>query len=207
MVWTWFATGWTYALLLPPTLLLPTALGRRDDPVLRAATWVGSAAIVLALAGFLRWVFVVPPLARQYMAGDTTTRAAVDAAWLAQHQLGGALLGEHLGQTLAIAWSTTISVIILRRRLLPAAVGMLGLVASAIYLLNQGDILTTAIPGVPAWESAGFLGSTLWWSMDRHPRLRAPAPASTQPTPQNRLCPAASRCRAAGLPGCRFSLE
>ncbi|WP_462186338.1 MULTISPECIES: DUF4386 family protein [unclassified Frankia] len=162
LVWTWFATGWTYALLLPPTLLLPTALGRRDDPVLRAATWVGSAAIVLALTGFLRWVFVVPPLARQYMASDTTTRAAVDAAWLAQHQLGGSLLGEHLGQTLAIAWSTTISVIILCRRPLPAAVGMLGLVASAIYLLNQGDILATAIPEVPAWEPAGFLGSTLW---------------------------------------------
>jgi hypothetical protein len=40
------------------------------------------------------------PLARSYVTGDATTRAAADAAWTAQHQYGGALLGEHLGQVL-----------------------------------------------------------------------------------------------------------
>lgn len=38
-------------------------------------------AVVLWLIGFLRWVFVVPPLADSYAGGDTVTRAAVDAAW------------------------------------------------------------------------------------------------------------------------------
>jgi hypothetical protein len=32
LVWTWFATAWTYALLAVPMLLLPAVLGRRDDP-------------------------------------------------------------------------------------------------------------------------------------------------------------------------------
>src|SRR4051795_3570830 len=41
LVWTWFATAWTYAVLAVPILLLPAVLGRRDDPVLRAATAVG----------------------------------------------------------------------------------------------------------------------------------------------------------------------
>jgi hypothetical protein len=36
LVWTWFATAWTYAILAVPILLLPAALGRRDD----AALWV-----------------------------------------------------------------------------------------------------------------------------------------------------------------------
>jgi hypothetical protein len=90
LVWTWFATAWTYAILLVPILLLPAVLGRRGDPALRAAT-----SVLLSLVGFLRWVFVVPPLADFYVAGDATTRAAVDAAWTAQHQFGGALLGEH----------------------------------------------------------------------------------------------------------------
>ncbi|MGH2816315.1 MAG: hypothetical protein ACRDLC_14295, partial [Actinomycetota bacterium] len=36
LVWTWFAVAWTYAILLVPILLLPAALGRRDDP---AAQW------------------------------------------------------------------------------------------------------------------------------------------------------------------------
>jgi hypothetical protein len=162
LVWTWFAVAWTYAILLVPILLLPAALGRRDDPVLRAATFVGAASVLLALIGFLRWVFVVPALAGSFAAGDPTTKAAVAAAWMAQHQFGGALLGEHLGQLLAIGWSITISVIILRSRVLARWVGWSGLVASVLYLFNQGDILATAVPGFPVFDLAGFLGSSLW---------------------------------------------
>src|SRR5919107_3124965 len=136
-----------YTILLVPILRRPAALGRRGDPVLRAATYIGATSVVLALIGFLRWVFVVPPLADSYVAGDATTRAAVDAAWTAQHQFGGALLGEHLGQLLAIGWSVTLSVIILRSRVLPRWLRAAGLLVSVIYLFNQGDILATAVPG------------------------------------------------------------
>ena len=162
LVWTWFATAWTYAILIVPILLLPTVLGRRGDPVLRVATYVGATSVVLSLIGFLRWVFVVPPLADSYVSGDAVTRAAVDAAWTAQHQFGGALLGEHLGQLLAIAWSITVSVIILRSRILPRWLGAAGLLVSALYLTNQGDILATAVPGFPVWDLGGFIGSTGW---------------------------------------------
>jgi hypothetical protein len=162
LVWTWFATAWTYAILIVPILLLPTVLGRRGDPVLRVATYVGATSVVLSLIGFLRWVFVVPPLADAYVNGDAVTRAAVDAAWTAQHQFGGALLGEHLGQLLVIAWSVTLSVIILRSRVLPRWLGVAGLVVSALYLTNQGDILATAVPGFPVWDLGGFIGSTSW---------------------------------------------
>jgi Domain of unknown function (DUF4386) len=162
LIWTWFATAWTYAILLVPILLLPAVLGLRRDPVLRAATYMGATSVVLSLIGFLRWVFVVPPLADSYLSGDAVTRAAVDAAWTAQHQFGGALLGEHLGQLLAVAWSVAVSVTILRTRVLPRALGLAGLVASALYLTNQGDILATAVPGFPVWDLGGFLGSTSW---------------------------------------------
>ena len=156
LIWTWFATAWTYALLAIPILLLPWAIGRRDDPLLKVATWFGAASVLLSTIGFLRWVFVVPPLARAYSDGDT----AVAAAWTAQHQFGGALLGEHLGQLLAIFWSIGVSVVLLRtgRRW----IGIAGLVVSVVYLLNQGDVLATAIPGFPVWELAGLLGSTAW---------------------------------------------
>jgi hypothetical protein len=162
LVWTWFATAWTYAILAVPILLLPAAIGRRDDPALRAATFVGTTSVVLSLIGFLRWVFVVPPLAHAYVTGNATTRAAVDAAWTAQHQFGGALLGEHLGQLLVIGWSLTLSVVILRTRVLPRWLGFMGLAVSALYLLNQGDVLATAVPGFPTWDLAGLIGSTGW---------------------------------------------
>jgi hypothetical protein len=162
LVWTWFATAWTYAILAVPILLLPAVLGRRDDPALWAATYVGVTSVVLSLIGFLRWVFVVPPLARFYVTGDAATRAAADAEWTAQHQYGGALLGEHLGQLLVIGWSVTVCVIIVRTRVLPRWLGVTGLAVSALYLLNQGDILATAVPGFPVWDLAGPIGSTGW---------------------------------------------
>src|SRR3954452_20267215 len=162
LVWTWFATAWTYGVLLVPILLLPTVLGRRSDPVLRVATYAGATSVVLSLIGFLRWVFVVPALADTYVTGDAVTRAAVDAAWTAQHRFGGALLGEHLGQLLALGWSVALSVVILRTRVLPRWLGVTGLVVSALYLTNQGDILATAVPGFPVWDLGGLLGSTGW---------------------------------------------
>jgi Domain of unknown function (DUF4386) len=162
LVWTWFAVAWTYAILVVPILLLPAALNRGADAGLRVATYVGATSVVLSLTGFLRWVFVVPPLADSYVAGDAANRTAVAAAWTAQHQYGGALLGEHLGQLLVIAWSVTVSVLIVRTGVLPRWAGWVGLLASGIYLLNQGDILATAMPGFPVWDLAGLLGSTLW---------------------------------------------
>jgi len=38
----------------------------------------------------------------------------------------------------------------------------LGLLASALYLVNQGDILSTAVSGFPVWDLGGLLGSYLW---------------------------------------------
>jgi hypothetical protein len=197
LVWTWFATAWTYAILLVPILLLPTVLGRRADPVLRVATYVGASSVVLSLIGFLRWVFVVPPLADSYVSGNAVTRAAVDAAWTAQHQFGGALLGEHLGQLFAVAWSAAVSVIILRSRVLPRWLGAAGLVVSALYLTNQGDILATAVPGFPVWDLGGFIGSTAWglWVAAlgvllllrpvRLPSADVPASSASLPTPRS----------------------
>ncbi|MDR7084806.1 hypothetical protein J2X01_004123 [Arthrobacter ginsengisoli] len=162
LVWIWFATAWTYAILAIPVLLLPSVLGLRRNTALQIATWAGGSSVLLSLIGFLRWVFVVPPLADAHRDGDAATRTAVEAAWTAQHQFGGALLGEHLGQLLIIGWSVTLCVIILRRRVLPRWLGATGLAVSTLYLLNQGDILATALPGFPVWDLAGLIGSTGW---------------------------------------------
>jgi Domain of unknown function (DUF4386) len=162
LIWIWFATAWSYAILFVPILLLPTVLRRRDDPALWVATFAGAISTVLALIGFLRWVFVVPPLAQMYQEGDAANRTALASAWLAQHQYGGALLGEHLGQLLGIGWSVTLSLIILRSRVMPRWLGIVGLIVSVLYLLNQGDILATALPGFPVFDLAGLVGSSGW---------------------------------------------
>ncbi|MEU4291882.1 DUF4386 domain-containing protein [Kribbella sp. NPDC026596] len=158
LTWTWFAVAWTYGLLAIPILMLPRAINRESSTLLRIATVLGATSVLLSLIGFLRWVFVVPPLARAHAAGDT----GVAAAWTAQHQYGGALIGEHLGELLGIAWSVGVSVFILRTSVLPRWIGWAGLVAGVLYLANQGDILSTAVPDFPVWDAAGLLGSTAW---------------------------------------------
>jgi hypothetical protein len=61
-----------------------------------------------------------------------------------------------------VAWSATVAVIALRTGVLPRWIGVTGLIASVLYLLNQGDVLATAVPGFPVWEPAGLIGSTAW---------------------------------------------
>jgi hypothetical protein len=141
--------------------------------------------VLLSLAGFLRWVFVVPPLADAYVTGDDATRAAVAAAWTAQHQFGGALLGEHLGQVLAVAWSVMLSAVVLRTGVLPRWLGVAGLAAGLLYLLNQGEVLATAVPGFPVWAQAGFLGSSAWglWVVALGVTVLRRAPRPTGPAP------------------------
>ena len=71
-------------------------------------------------------------------------------------------MGTVSGQARAVmAPSPTVSVI-LRTRVLPAWAGWLGLVASAFYLINQGDILSTAVSSFPGWDLGGLVGSYLW---------------------------------------------
>lgn len=165
LIVTWFATGWAYALLLVPILLLPTVLRRTGDVMLRVATVLGAVSVVLSLIGYLRWVFVVPALADAYATGSATTRDAIEASFIAQQQFAGVLLGEHLGQLLALAWSVLLSVVILRSRVLPRWLGITGIVASALFLINQGDVFATAITGFAAWDLGALIGSAafgLW---------------------------------------------
>jgi Domain of unknown function (DUF4386) len=166
LIWTWFAVAWTYFLLIVPILLLRAVLEREDRqfPLLAVATTIGAVSVVAALAGFLRWVFVVPNLADMYLAPGATeaTRQGVVAAYTAQHQLAGTMLGEHLSQTLAIVWALIISVGMLNSQIFNKWLGVFGIAASLVYLLNQGEILKTSIPGFTEVPLAGLLGSSLW---------------------------------------------
>ena len=60
-----------------------------------------------------------------------------------------------------MGWSVTVSALVLRAGMLPRWVGWTGLVASALYLTGQGDVLATAVPGFPVWDlgARGFLSS------------------------------------------------
>ncbi len=162
LIWTWFA----FALIGIPLLPAYSMIGQKFEnqaPLVRIATTIGLIGLVVQMIGLLRWTFVVPVLADTFVhATDEATKTAAIVAFKTIHQFAGVLLGEHLGQLFTIAWTVLISISFARLKLFPKWVNLLGLVSAFIYLLAQAELLATVMPGVPVWDLAGFIGSTLW---------------------------------------------
>lgn len=163
---TLIAVWWLFAVGGLPLMQAYVLIGQKLEPqdsAVRWATTLGVISAITQIVGLLRWTFVVPVLATQYVnAPDMATRQAAVVVFSAIHQYGGVVLGEHLGQLLTIAYTVLISRAFARLRLFPNWVNYLGYGASAIYLLAQGELFATVIPDFPNWGLAGLLGSTGW---------------------------------------------
>ena len=159
-------TWWAFAVLGLPLLVAYILIGQKLESRLGFIRWVTTIGVISGLVqiiALLRWVFVVPVIVESYLnAADTASKTAAIISFRTQHQFGGVLLGEHLGQLFTIVWTVMISYAFKRLRLFPAWVSWLGYIASAIYLMAQAELFATVIPGFPVWGLAGFIGSTLW---------------------------------------------
>jgi Flp pilus assembly protein protease CpaA len=72
------------------------------------------------------------------------------------------MLGEHIGQAFTIVWMVLLGLALLRQGRLPRWLPWVGFVAAGVYAMAQGELLATAIPGFPVWDTAGLAGSLLW---------------------------------------------
>lgn len=164
LIYTWLAFAWVGLPMLFGAIMLKRVLADEQAPFLETATTLGVIGFIVQVVGLLRWVFVVPVLARLYTdpTTDSATQAAVAAVFTAVHQYGGVILGEHMGQFLIILWMSIISGIVYKSKMFSKWVAILGWVASAIYFLAQTELLATAIPTFPVVDWAGLVGSLLW---------------------------------------------
>lgn len=164
LIYTWLAFAWVGLPMLVGAIMLKTILAEEHSPFLETATTFGVLGFVVQVIGLLRWVFVVPILARLFTdpGTDSATQASIAAVFTAVHQYGGVILGEHLGQFFIILWMSIISGIIYKSKMFSKWVAWLGWFASAIYLLAQTELFATAIPSFPVVEWAGLVGSLLW---------------------------------------------
>ncbi|KAA5548369.1 DUF4386 domain-containing protein [Adhaeribacter rhizoryzae] len=162
LIFTWLA----FALFGLPLLVAYSLIGQKLEskvPNLRWITTIGIISGVVQIIGLLRWVFVVPVLATDFV--NTTNPSAQEAikiSFKVIHQFGGVLLGEHLGQLFTVIWTVFISSALLKIKLIPEWLAWMGFISSFIYLLAQAELLATVIAGFPMIDVAGLLGSTLW---------------------------------------------
>ena len=164
LIFTWLAFAWTGLPLFFAILMLQNILAREEFPGVRVVTAAGVIGGITQMVGLLRWVFVVPALAQLYTSPTSSeiTKEAVTVAFQVVHQLGGVLLGEHIGQSFTILWMLGISLAMRRSTLFKPWLAWWGIAASAVYALAQTELLATVIPGFPVAPEAGLVGSLLW---------------------------------------------
>ena len=162
LIFTW----WAFAILGLPLLIAYILIGQMFESKIGFIKWtttIGVISGVVQIVGLLRWVFVIPVLANTYVTSESAaSREAAIISFQTIHQFGGVLLGEHLGQLFTIIWTIMISTAFIKLKFFPGWVSWLGIIASIIYLFAQAELFATVIPGFPAWDMAGFIGSTLW---------------------------------------------
>lgn len=161
LIFTW----WAFAVLGLPLLVGCILIGQKLEKEFHHARWVttiGVIGLVVQFIGLLRWTFVVPILANNYITGDTITKEVNKVAFQVIHQYGGVVLGEHIGQIFSIVWTLMITRAFTKLKLFPKWINWLGYISSFTYLLAQAELFATIIPRFPNWDLAGFIGSTLW---------------------------------------------
>ncbi len=164
LIYTWLAFAWVGLPMLFGAIMLKRILEKEGPLYLGTATTIGVTGFVVQVIGLLRWVFVVPVIARVYTDPTTTTtmKESLATLFIGIHQYGGVLLGEHMGQLFIIVWMSMISAIIYKSPMFARWVAWLGWIASAVYLLAQTELLATATPDFPVIGWAGLYGSLLW---------------------------------------------
>jgi hypothetical protein len=120
--------------LIPVVLQAPPALGV-------ASVVVGTAAALVQAVGLARWPFVVPELARRYVAAEgpdaASTRRSIEVVFAAIHRLFGVGIGEHLGYLLTGVWTLLVAASVVATASLPAWLGAIGMPIGAALVVGS----------------------------------------------------------------------
>jgi hypothetical protein len=138
MWWTFMVSG---LLLIAAAVLLGQVLG--FEGIVPLATTFGVLAGLVQMLGLLRWVYVVPALARAY--ADPTLgpeqREVHAAVFRALHQYLGVGVGEHLGYLFTGIWSMLIGVGVIQGTALPTWLGWPGIIIGAGLAVGSAEFL------------------------------------------------------------------
>lgn len=161
--WMFMLSG---SLLIPAVVLLGQALGFTG--IVPLAVTVGVLAGLVQMLGLLRWVYLVPSLARSNVDPglESGQREANIAVFRAMHQYLGVGVGEHLGYLFTGIWSVLTGIAIVGRDLIPTWMGWVGIVVGVGLLVGSAEFLGR--DEEHGWALAGaavpilYIGWSLW---------------------------------------------
>lgn len=166
LILLWWAFTVSGLLMIAAAVVLGQALG--SSRIVPLAVVIGILAGLVQMLGLLRWVYLVPSLARSYADPSIgpDERAAIAVAFRAFHQYLGVGLGEHLGYLLTGLWSILVSIGVLGGSVIPAWLGWPGIVIGIGLIVGSGEFLGPNEQD--GWLLAGkaipiiYIGWSLW---------------------------------------------
>jgi hypothetical protein len=141
LILLWWAFMLSGLLLIPAVVLLGQALGFTG--IVPLAVVIGVLAGLVQMLGLLRWVYLVPSLARTNADPgiESGQREATIAVFRTMHQYLGLGVGEHLGSILTGLWSVLIGIAVVGRELVPTWMGWVGIVVGVGLLIDSAEFL------------------------------------------------------------------
>lgn len=128
-------------LLIAGAVLLGQVLG--FEGIVPLATTFGVLAGLVQMLGLLRWVYLVPALARAHAHPSLgpEQREVEAAVFRALHQYLGVGVGEHLGYLFTGIWSVLIGIDVIQGTELPTWLGWPGIVIGAGLVIGSAEFL------------------------------------------------------------------
>lgn len=152
---TWFA----FALFAVPLLVLAVLLQDAfasldvDRTYLEVMTVLGVVGAVFNLVGLMRWVFLVPLLARKYVDPDTSpaVRSAVEVVFEGFHTYLGVTIGEFLGFGFLGVWGIMLGIAFLETDVVSPLFGVAAIIFAGGIIVGDFEFA--------GWKPAGVVAA------------------------------------------------
>jgi Domain of unknown function (DUF4386) len=106
LILTWWAFMLSGLLLIPTVVVVGNVAVPTGGVLIAVAIVVGVLAGLVQMLGLLRWVYLVPWLARVHAEAKPEEQRSIEITFEAFHRFLGVGVGEHLGYLLTGLWST-----------------------------------------------------------------------------------------------------
>lgn len=161
IIWTWYIYAVSIILFLAANVLISQKISKRFSIWLFT---LGTISGTIQLIALLRWVFLVPLLARAYVdAENEASRHMITLLFEVQNSYLGIGLGEHLGQATMVAWTIILTINLVPKR---TRLRWLGYASGTALAIGLTEHLTTVfqnpIHNLDKVTAVGFILWSVW---------------------------------------------